>query len=129
MYEVLKTLHLGLVALSVAGFIVRWTAAARGAAWMQARWTRIAPHVVDTLLLASGAGMAYHWDSSAWQGWLGAKMAALVAYIVFGSLALKRSRTPAGRRLAFAAALAAAGWIVAAAITKSAWGPFAWLGS
>jgi uncharacterized membrane protein SirB2 len=37
--------------------------------------------------------------------WLGAKMLLLVLYIVLGSLALKRARTPAARRASYAGAL------------------------
>lgn len=124
LYETLKGLHVGLAMISVTGFVVRWIAAEQGAGWMQARWVRIVPHLVDTLLLLSGAAMAVHWGSASWQGWLGVKILALIAYILCGSVALKNSRPAGVRRLAFAAALLAVGWIVSIALSKSAWGPF-----
>ncbi len=127
LYEPLKWLHVGLATLSISGFVIRWAASMHGARWMQARWVRIAPHVLDTLLLASGLWLALHWDMSAWQGWLGAKVVALLAYIAFGAAAMKPSRSRQGKSFAFIAAMAAAGWIVSAAMLKSTWGPLALL--
>jgi len=40
------------------------------------------------------------------QGWLTVKVVLLIVYIVLGTYALKRARTPRGRALAYAAALA-----------------------
>jgi uncharacterized membrane protein SirB2 len=77
------------------------------------------PHVVDTLLLASALGLAF-WSHQlpGRMPWLTAKVTALLAYIVLGTIALKRGRTPAVRAGAFAAALAAFGYIVGVALTK-----------
>ncbi|MBJ7313487.1 SirB2 family protein [Rugamonas sp. CCM 8940] len=47
------------------------------------------------------------------QGWLSAKVVALLLYIVLGTIALKRGKTRAVRATAFAAALACFGYIVA----------------
>ncbi len=89
---------------------------------------RIVPHVVDTLLLGSALGMAVQLGAGPWQsGWLTAKVVALCAYVVFGSIALRRGRTQAVRGAAFIAALVSVLWIVAAAFTKSAWGPLVWM--
>jgi uncharacterized membrane protein SirB2 len=57
--------------------------------------------------------------------WLGAKVAALVLYIVAGTVALKRGRTPRARATAFAAALAVYAYIVSVALTKQPLGPLA----
>lgn len=126
-YESLRWLHLGLVTLSVSGFVLRWIASMRDANRVRTRWLRIAPHVLDTLLLGSGVMLALQWDTSAWQGWLGTKMLALLAYIGFGAAALNPSRSRQGSVITFLSAMAAAGWIVSAAILKSAWGPLALL--
>lgn len=125
LYETLKWLHVGLVTLSVTGFVLRWTASMHEAHWMRARWAHIMPHVLDTLLLASGITLALHWDTSVWQGWLGAKMLALLAYIAFGAAAMTPSRSRPGKIIAFMFAVAAVAWIVSAAVVKSAWGPLA----
>ena len=55
------------------------------------------------------------------QPWLAAKLCALVAYIVLGTIALKRGKTPAVRGAAFALAVLVFGYIVAVAVTKQAW--------
>jgi len=126
-YEHLKWLHVGLVTLSITGFVLRWTASMHGAAWMRARWVRIVPHVLDTLLLASGVTLALQWNASAWLGWLGAKMLGLLAYIAFGTAAMKPSLSRQGKVIAFLFAMSAAAWMISAAILKSAWGPLALL--
>lgn len=53
------------------------------------------------------------------QSWLIAKVLALLAYIVLGTVALKRGRTKTVRVIAFAAALAAAPYIVAIALARN----------
>jgi uncharacterized membrane protein SirB2 len=51
--------------------------------------------------------------------WLTAKIVALVAYILLGSVALKYGRTKTVRAAAYAGALATFGYIVAVAVTKN----------
>ena len=46
-YALIKTVHQGAVALSVAGFFARGAAALAGAAWVRSRAARTLPHVVD----------------------------------------------------------------------------------
>lgn len=119
-YYALKHTHMTFVALSGALFLLRGLWMLSDSARLQQRWVRVAPHVVDTLLLASAIGLAV------WSGqyplqapWLSAKLVALVVYIGLGTLALKRGRTPRVRTLAFAAALACFGYIIAVALTKN----------
>jgi uncharacterized membrane protein SirB2 len=91
-----------------------------GSPKLQARPARVLPHVVDTLLLVSAIALA--WQSSQYpfvQGWLTAKLLALIAYIGLGVMALKRGRTPAIRAKFFVAALLVFGYIVAVAVTKT----------
>lgn len=130
MYAEIRILHVALMLLSIGGFILRWSALRAGAAWPRARWVRITPHVVDSCLLASGLYLASHWGAAAWQGWLGAKMAGLLVYILAGAVALRAARGQVRRygRSALGIALLAVLWMVSAALTKSALGPLAWLG-
>lgn len=77
------------------------------------------PHVIDSTLLGSALSLA--WMSGQYpfaQAWLTAKFFGLLAYILLGSIALKRGRTPAIRRWAFAAALLTYGYIVSVALTR-----------
>lgn len=121
-YHVLKLIHVGCVAASVALFALRGAGMWCGAAWTGQRWTRIVPPAIDTLLLASAVTLAVTTGQSPLvQPWLAAKLAAVVAYIVLGTFALKRARTLAGKRAALLAALATLAYIIAVAVTKQAW--------
>jgi uncharacterized membrane protein SirB2 len=119
-YIAIKHLHISFALLSGLLFLLRGIWMLSGSQRLQARWVRIVPHVVDTLLLASAIALAV--VSSQYPGqqaWLTAKVAALVAYIVLGTIALKRGRTPQVRKAAFLAALASFAYIVAVAVTRN----------
>ena len=122
MYEQLKVLHIAFAALTITGFILRGTWMLANSPLLNARATRVLPHVVDTLFLATGIGMLFAVSlNPLTQPWLLAKFAGLVAYVVLGSVALKRGRTRAVRATAFMAAIGVFLWISGAAVTKSAW--------
>ena len=118
-YLSLKHVHMGCAALSGTLFLLRGGWMLRASPMLQQRWVRIAPHIVDTLLLASAIGLAV-WSRQypGQQPWLTAKVLALLAYIVLGTIALKRGRTPLQRRAAFGAALVVFVYIVMVAVTK-----------
>jgi uncharacterized membrane protein SirB2 len=119
-YIALKHLHVTFVALSGLLFLVRGIWMLRASPRLQQRWARIVPHIVDTLLLASAIGLAA--VSHQYPGqmpWLTAKVVGLVAYIVLGTIALKRGRTQGVRTAAFVGALACFAYIVAVAVTKN----------
>lgn len=118
-YYALKHFHMTCAGLSGALFLLRGAWMLRASPMLQQKWVRIAPHLVDTLLLASAIGLAV-WSGQypGPQAWLTAKLSALVGYIVLGSVALKRGRTKKQRQAAFVAALALFCYIVAVAVTK-----------
>lgn len=123
MYLVIKHFHVTCVALSAAGFLLRGFWMASGSALMQHRLTRVLPHVVDSLLLASALALAVMISQYPFvAGWVTAKVIGLVAYILLGTVALKRGRSMRVRLLAFAAAIGTYGWIVSVALTKDAAG-------
>jgi uncharacterized membrane protein SirB2 len=122
----LKLAHVVSVVLSGAGFVGRGALMLRGSPLLQARFVRTAPHVVDTVLLASAVWLAWLMRLSPFaDGWIAAKILGLVAYIVLGTIALKRGRTPRVRAAAFAAALAVFAYIVTVALTHDPLGPLA----
>ncbi len=124
-YLFLKQIHIACVILSATGFCVRGLWMINRPQLLTLRWVRVAPHLVDTLLLASALGLVFQAGiSTLQQPWMVAKIAGLLLYIVLGSIALKRGRTRAARISAFAAALATLGYITIVAFTKSAL-PFA----
>lgn len=119
-YALLKFLHVGCVLLSGAGFALRGVWMLQRSPLLARRWVRITPHVVDTVLLASAiALMLLSGQYPFEQGWLTAKVLGLIAYIVLGTVALKRGPTLQIRVAAFAGALLVFAYIVAVALTKS----------
>lgn len=125
-YSLLKHLHLTTVAVTLALFVVRGVWMMADSPRLQARWVRIVPHVNDTLLLASGIGLALMLQQYPLvDGWLTAKLLALLLYIVLGTVALKRGRTRGQRIAAWLAALAVFGYMLAVARTHA---PFPFLG-
>ena len=117
-YLVLKHLHLTIVVLSFALFTLRGLWMLADSPQLQRRWVRIVPHLIDTVLLASAIGLTLILQQYPFvNGWLTAKVLALIAYIILGSIALKRGSTKAIRALAWVAALATFGYIVSVALT------------
>ena len=112
--------HVSCVILTITGFVLRGVWMMRDSPLLKARWVRIAPHVVDTLLLAAGAALALQIHQYPFvNGWLTAKTIAVVAYIGLGTIALKRGRTRRIRVAAWFGALLVLGYIVAVAITRN----------
>lgn len=120
-YTLLKNLHVICVVLSGAGFVLRGVWMLQGSPRLARRWVRVAPHIVDTVLLASAIALALMTGQYPLaHAWLTAKVAGLIAYIILGTLALKRGRTRGIRLAAFCGALAVYGYIVAVAMAKAA---------
>lgn len=120
-YTALKYLHVACVVLSGTGFVLRGTWMMQGSPMLARRWVRVLPHVVDTVLLASAIALTLTIGQYPLvNGWLTAKLIGLAAYIVLGTVALKRGRTRGIRIAAYGGALLAFAYIVAVALTKSA---------
>lgn len=125
MYLPLKYAHLALAVVSVSGFLLRGLWMMSGSALLGHRAVRIAPHVVDTLFLASGVALVLQLSLPVMQSpWLLAKFAGLVVYIILGAVALRRGPTLPVRQVAFVGALSAFAYIVGAAVSKS---PASWV--
>lgn len=119
-YLSVKYLHVTCAAISISLFALRGTLAVLARPWRQWRLLRVLPHVVDTVLLVSAVWLA--WRSGQYpfvNGWLTAKVLALLAYILLGSRALGRKTPPAQRAPFFAAALLSVAYIVGVALTRS----------
>lgn len=118
-FTALLHLHATTVLVSLLLFLLRgywmWTASAM----LGRTWVRVVPHLNDFLLLGAGIGMLVVAGlNPLHNGWLMAKIVALLVYIGLGTVALKRGKTPAQRRAAFIAALAIFAYIVAVAVTR-----------
>jgi uncharacterized membrane protein SirB2 len=118
-YLAIKHVHVACAMLSGSLFLLRGVWMLRDSALLRARWVRIAPHVIDTLLLASAVTLALRSGQfPSVQPWLTAKLIALCVYIALGTVALKRGRTKTVRTVAFFAALTTFAYIVSVAITR-----------
>ena len=106
-YPEIRWVHIAAVIASGALFSVRGVlmlAGSRAANHVALRWLSYA---IDTTLLTAALMLATMLHQYPFvHAWLTVKVLLLVAYIVLGSVALKRGRTRRGRALAFFAALA-----------------------
>jgi uncharacterized membrane protein SirB2 len=118
--DILKAVHIGSALLSISGFTLRGIWMLQSSPRLKARATRIVPHVVDTVLLVSAILLALRIAQYPLvHAWLSAKLLALLAYIVLGSIALKYGKTRRVRVLSFCLALAVFVYIVLVAMTRS----------
>lgn len=125
-YLPLRHAHVSLVAASLALFCVRGIGVLLRQAWPLRPLPRVGSVVIDTALLATGATL---WQllglNPAVQTWLGVKLLLLLVYIVLGTVALRRGRTPVIRAAAFAGAVATVGAMVGIALAHHPLGWFA----
>lgn len=89
--------HAGFAYLSLILLLVRGVLSMKGVDWRQYIVLRIAPHLVDSLLLLSGLTVFSALMSSKIyeireMGWLIPKLICLVLYIVFSAKAFKKSK-------------------------------------
>ncbi|MDE5206674.1 invasion regulator SirB2 [Citrobacter amalonaticus] len=115
--------HLITIAVSVSLFVLRYGWREYHSARAQARWTRVVPPIVDTVLLLSGVGLIAktHILPFTEQGtWLTEKLFGVIIYIVLGFIALdnRRARSRQARLIAFPLALVVLYIIIKLATTK-----------
>jgi uncharacterized membrane protein SirB2 len=90
LYESIKTAHIACVTLSLSGFILRSGYMWLAPGYLNQAWVKRLPHLVDTLLLATGIGLLSITGLSPFVvPWLGFKLLLLLGYIVFGALGLR----------------------------------------
>ena len=123
MYFAIKHLHVTCVVLNAAGFLLRGYWMLSGSRLLQSRPARVMPHIIDTTLLLSAIALAVMIEQYPFAAaWVTAKVFGLLAYILLGTVALKRGRTMSTRVLAFIGAIAVYAWIVSVALTKNVGG-------
>ena len=116
----LKLIHISSVVISGASFFTRGIWMLRESSLLQARWVKIAPHFVDATLLFSALGLA--WQTRQYpfvHGWLTAKIFGLIAYIILGTIALKRGMTKSVRVAAWISAMLVFSYIVWVAVAHN----------
>ncbi|WIO73418.1 SirB2 family protein [Porticoccaceae bacterium LTM1] len=96
-YQLIKNAHITFAIISISFFIIRAWWSYRQSPLITKRWVKTTPHINDTLLLACAIYLMitihqYPFVNS----WLTAKVLALLAYIGFGTIAIKRGKLWAG---------------------------------
>jgi len=105
-YPQVRSVHVMAVMASGALFAARGFGTLARQAWPRAALVRWASYAIDTVLLTGALMLVTMLPAALFaNGWLATKLVVLVLYVVAGSMALKRSRTPRGRALWFAAAV------------------------
>ena len=113
----IKSIHMLFILLSVGSFISRIMLAEFKPEILRARVLKIAPHIIDTILLLSGITLVFQGNWMAGEyGWIMTKLVMLIAYIGFGIMAMRS--TGIKRWSAFVLALACFGYIISVAVTK-----------
>ena len=106
-YPEIKFVHVAAVIASGTLFLVRGAASNCGASWGMIAPLRYLSYTIDIVLLTAALLLLAMLPSASYSnGWLGLKLILLVAYIGFGTLALKRARTTSIRRRCLVAAVA-----------------------
>jgi uncharacterized membrane protein SirB2 len=120
-YVGLKHLHMTCVALSGGLFVLRFIWRLQASSLFQKKWVKITPHIIDTCLLLSAIALAVIAGiNPIEQTWLGAKILALVLYIILGTFAIKRAESKPGQIISFILAGLVFGYIILVAISKQA---------
>lgn len=106
-YLQIKMVHIAAVLASGGLFALRGALVLGGVKWAMAAPLRYLSYTIDTVLLTAALMLLTALKLNPFVvPWLSVKLALLVAYVVLGSLALKRARSPRARALFYAAALA-----------------------
>lgn len=118
-YVEIRTVHVVFALASVSLFALRgaWVVVRGG---QLARWLRVVPHVIDTLLLVSGLTLAFliHQYPFLNSDWLTAKVVGLIVYIGLGVVVFRGSGTRWTRAWVGVFALMVFAYIVSVAVTK-----------
>jgi uncharacterized membrane protein SirB2 len=124
-FSFIKTIHVVCVLLSFAGFFIRGIWMMQDSDRLSQRWVKMAPHIIDTLLLTSAVLLVLQWQILPLQlPWLMAKIIALLVYIAAGMVALRFGRSKNIRISAWVFGLLTFMYIVSVAISKSVYGWF-----
>lgn len=105
-YPDIKWVHICAVIASGSLFALRGAGVLAGARWPMWAPLRYLTYTIDTVLLTAALMLVTILHQYPFvQAWLTVKVLLLVVYIVLGTFALKRARTPRGRALCYVAAL------------------------
>ena len=125
-YPQIKWVHVAAVCSSGMLFLLRGLLVqARRPEWAMAAPVRYLSYTVDTILLTAALMLLTILPHAMFaNGWLTAKLVLVVVYVLLGSFALKRGRTPRVRLACYVAALLVFATIIGIALAHH---PLGWL--
>ena len=126
-YPDIRWVHICAVIASGSLFMLRGAGVLAGARWPMWAPLRWLTYAIDTVLLTAALMLVTVLHQYPFvQAWLTVKVLLLVVYIVLGTFALKRGRTPKGRALCYFAALAVFLFIASVALAHNPLGVITW---
>ena len=124
-YPQILFVHILAISLSGCLFALRGLGVLASARWPQAAPVRYLSYSIDTVLLTAALMLLTILPGAMFaNGWLTVKLVLVVIYVVLGSFALKRGRTPRMRAICFVAALLVFASIIGIALAHH---PLGWL--
>lgn len=118
-YLAIKHIHISAAAISIALFVLRAAWSVAESPHLKTWFARVVPHIIDTILLIAGVALAI--QIGPFQPWIIAKVVGIIAYIVVGTIAIKRGKTRATRAIAAVFAVLIFAYIVGIALNKQIW--------
>lgn len=127
LYPQIKLVHIGAVVASGTLFLLRGLAMQLGLSGAMAAPVRYLSYSIDTVLLTAALMLATLLQQYPFvHSWLTVKILLVICYIVLGSFALKRGRTPRIRLTCWVSALLVYGMIISIARTHDPFGVLRW---
>ena len=121
-YLIIKIVHMTCAMLTTLGFALRGYWMVTESSLLQSKPAKILPHIIDTLLLLSAIVLVVMSRQYPFVvGWVTFKVILLVAYIVLGTMALKRGKTRQQRIIYLVASIVTLLVIFAVAGIKPGW--------
>ena len=117
-----KLIHISCAVMTITGFLARSYLKLAAPQYLQQRWLKITPHVIDTVLLASAIVLVIQIQQYPFvSAWVTAKLLMLLVYIGFGLMTLRFARDRLQFVIGFIGACLSFSYIIAVALTKQAW--------
>jgi uncharacterized membrane protein SirB2 len=122
--ETVKLIHISSVVLSALFFFSRGVVMIGNPAFVGRRWVKRTAESIDTVLLLSGVGLVWLTGQMPWQeAWLGAKLGALLLYIVMGMVAFHWGKSRTIKIAFWIGAVMVYLYMISVALNRSPW-PF-----
>ena len=119
-YQLIKTVHVMCVIASASLFFMRGVWVMQGSGKLALRWVKTTPHMIDTFLLLSAVLLSIGLQQYPFtDGWLTAKVIALLVYIGLGMVAIRHGHNRQLRIFSWFAALLVLVYIIGVAVTHS----------